>query len=312
MRNAFADEITNLGLENDKIVLLTGDIGNRLFDDFKDRYFSRFFNCGIAEANMMSVASGLGMSGFRPIVYTITPFVTTRCLEQIKIGVCYHDSPVIIVGTGSGLSYAQLGPTHHSSEDIAILRALPNIRLFSPSGPKEMRLGLRQALKETTPVYIRLGKKGEPNLYDEGLFDFSLGKSIPVKKGSDICIISSGPILGEVIKAAEILEASGISTQVENFHTIKPLDHISLKKIFSSFSVVAIVEEHFKIGGLFGAIAEWSTLNCSKMPKILNFGIDDTFMHEVGSQSNARKKFGLTSKNISAGVLSAVSEVKSH
>ena len=113
MRNAFADEITRLAQEDERIVLLSGDIGNRLFDRFKENNAERFFNCGVAEANMMGVAAGLAMSGFRPVVYTITPFATTRCFEQIRVDACYHKAPVIIVGTGAGLSYASLGPTHH-------------------------------------------------------------------------------------------------------------------------------------------------------------------------------------------------------
>jgi transketolase len=125
MRNAFAEEITKIGAADDRVVLLSGDIGNRLFDDFKDRAPDRFFNCGVAEANMMSVAAGMALSGLRPVVYTITPFVTTRCLEQIRDDVCYHKAPVTIVGVGSGLGYASLGATHQSLEDIAFLRRLP-------------------------------------------------------------------------------------------------------------------------------------------------------------------------------------------
>ena len=124
MRNAFARELTSLGQQDKRIVLLSGDIGNRMFDDFKEACPGRFFNCGVAEGNMMSMAAGLAMSGMRPVVYTIAPFATMRCLEQIRNDVCYHASPVVIVGTGAGLSYAELGPTHHSCEDIAILRPL--------------------------------------------------------------------------------------------------------------------------------------------------------------------------------------------
>ena len=132
MRNTFADEVTNLAKIDNRIMLLSGDIGNKLFDKFKAVDPSRFLNCGIAEANMIGVAAGLALNGLRPIVYTITPFTTTRCFEQIRVDICYHEAPVIIVGTGSGLSYAELGPTHHSLEDLAILRTLPGMQVIAP------------------------------------------------------------------------------------------------------------------------------------------------------------------------------------
>ena len=129
MRNAFADEMTLLAATDKRVVVLSGDIGNKLFDKLKLVDEQRFYNCGIAEANMMGVAAGMAMSGLRPFVYTITPFATTRCFEQIRVDVCYHHAPVVIVGTGSGLSYSELGPTHHSLEDMAILRTLPGMRV---------------------------------------------------------------------------------------------------------------------------------------------------------------------------------------
>jgi transketolase len=165
MRNAFADEITKLGAVDQRVVLLSGDIGNKLFDKYKEKAEGRFFNCGVAEANMMSVAAGMALCGLRPVIYTITPFTTTRCFEQIRVDACYHKAPVIIVGTGSGLSYAELGPTHHSCEDMAILRALPEMTVMAPGDVPELRAALRAALKQDGPVYIRIGKKGEPNIH---------------------------------------------------------------------------------------------------------------------------------------------------
>ena len=159
MRNAFADEVTRLSKEDPRVVLLSGDIGNKLFDSLKQVAAARFYNCGVAEANMMGVAAGMALSGLRPIVYTITPFITTRCFEQIRVDVCYHKAPVIIVGTGSGLSYAELGPTHHSLEDLAILRTLPGMRIVAPCDANELRSVLRQSLHDNSPTYIRIGKK---------------------------------------------------------------------------------------------------------------------------------------------------------
>ena len=142
MRNAFARLMTELSQERSDVCLLSGDIGNRMFDRYKEVAPTRFLNCGIAEANMMSMAAGMALSGLRPVVYTITPFTTTRCLEQIRTGVAYHEAPVVIVGTGSGLSYAELGATHHSLEDLAILRSIPNLQVCAPADSLELEAQL--------------------------------------------------------------------------------------------------------------------------------------------------------------------------
>src|SRR6516165_805709 len=204
MRNAFAAEITALAATNQRVVMLSGDIGNRLFDDFKVRCPGRFFNCGVAEANMIGVAAGMAFSGLRPVAYTITPFVTTRCLEQIRVDVCYHHVPVIIVGTGSGLSYASLGATHHSCEDIAFLRALPHMTVLCPGDAVEVKLALRAALAQDEPVYIRLGKKGEPVVHKRAP-EFTIGKGIVVRRGQDVCLLSTGNMLALAMRAAEEL-----------------------------------------------------------------------------------------------------------
>src|SRR5438552_5228383 len=159
MRNAFADEVTKLAQGDSRLVLLSGDIGNRLFDKFKAHCPSRFYNCGVAEANMVGVAAGMAMSGLRPVCYTITPFITYRCMEQIRIDVCYHHVPVVIVGTGSGLSYASLGSTHHSCEEMGMLRLLPGLSVVAPADEVEVRGALEAALASKDPCYIRIGKK---------------------------------------------------------------------------------------------------------------------------------------------------------
>ena len=202
MRNNFADELVTLAESNERIVMLSGDIGNRLFDRFKERFADRFFNCGVAEANMMGVAAGLATNGLRPIAYTITPFVTTRCLEQIRVDVCYHHVPVVIVGVGAGLSYTELGATHHACEDVAFLRMLPGMTVVCPGDPTEVRLALRAALSAAGPVYLRLGKKGEPHVHQEPP-EFSLGKAILLREGSDVALLSTGIMLPEALRVAD-------------------------------------------------------------------------------------------------------------
>ena len=281
MRNAFADVLTTLAAEDPRLVLLSGDIGNKLFDNFKAVDPLRFYNCGVAEANMMGVAAGMALSGLRPVVYTITPFTTTRCYEQIRVDVCYHQAPVIIVGTGSGLSYAELGPTHHSLEDMAILRALPGMCVLAPCDATELSLMLRAALKQDRPVYIRIGKKGEPAIHKDQP-NLHIGKAITVRSGKDIALLNAGILMPEVLKAADILKERGTSAEVVSFHSVKPLDEDYLAEAAKRFKLIVTIEEHGLIGGLGGAIAEWRAVTNISTP-LLSFGTPDEFMHEIGS-----------------------------
>lgn len=305
MRNAFADEITKLGREDPRVVLLSADIGNKLFDGFKEHTKERFYNCGVAEGNMMSVAAGMALCGLRPVVYTITPFTTTRCFEQIRVGACYHDAPVMIVGTGSGLSYADLGPTHHSLEDLALLRTLPGMTVLAPCDETEVRLLLRAALREGGPVYMRIGKKGEPRIH-QSLGSIEIGRAVTVREGKHACLIAAGTIMAEAVKAAGILEKCGISIHVVSCHTIKPLDERMLDDVFRAYPLVAIAEEHGRIGGLAGSIAEWRAHCNGPNAQMLSFGADDVFLHEIGSQQYARRRYGLDGEHMAEQIRSVL------
>lgn len=301
MRNAFAAELTFLASEDPRIVVLSGDIGNRLFNDYKAQFPERFFNCGVAEANMTSMAAGMAICGLRPITYTITPFVTTRCLEQIRVDVCYQNVPVIIVGVGSGLSYAGLGATHHSCEDIAFLRVLPNMMVVCPGDPVEVRLALRAALAHEGPVYLRLGKKGEPVVHEIPP-NFEIGKGIVAREGSDLCLLSTGNLLPLALSAAKQLENQGVSAQVVSLHTVKPLDEDLLYEVFSRCRMVVTLEEHSLLGGLGGSVAEWLSDHAPQKAVLRRIGTADMFLHEAGGQEYAREYFGLTPHHIAARV----------
>ena len=297
MRNAFAETITKLAALDQRIVLLSGDIGNRLFDPFKKLFPTRFYNCGVAEANMTSMAAGLALSGLKPITYTITPFNTTRCLEQIKIDICYHNAPVIIVGVGAGLSYASLGGSHQSCEDISFLKSLPNMTIVSPCDSFELIALLKEAISIDKPLYFRMGKKNEPLIYDK-IPDVKIGKGNIIKEGKDVCIISYGTILYEAIKASELLkEKENIDAQVISMHTIKPLDIELLKDIFNNFSSTISIEEHSIIGGLGSSIAEWMVDN-HQNKRLLRIGTPDSFFSPIGSQTFVRKKLKIDAENI--------------
>lgn len=306
MRNAFAAELTKLGDEDSRIVMLSGDIGNRLFDAFKARHPARFFNCGVAEANMMGVAAGLGMNGLRPVAYTIAPFVTTRCLEQIRTDVCYHEAPVTIVAVGAGLSYAGLGPTHHSCEDISFLRSIPNMVVVCPGDAHEVRGALRAAMRQHKPVYIRLGKKGEPLVHPGPIADFEIGKAITISDGDDVCLLSTGTMLPEAVDAARRLREGGISAQVVSFHTVKPLDETRLRDAFARFRLVVTIEEHSLIGGFGAAVAEWLVDARIGAANILRIGTPDAFFKKSGEQAYAREMLGLTGDQIAGKIVRAL------
>lgn len=301
MRNAFAAEITALAAEDPRLVFLSGDIGNRLFDKLKEKAPSRFFNCGVAEANMVGVAAGLAAGGLRPVVYTITPFVTTRCLEQIRVDVCYHGQPVVLVGVGAGLSYAPLGATHHSCEDVAFLRALPGMTVLCPGDAWEVRAALRAALKRDGPVYIRIGKKGEPVVHEK-LPEFAIGRWLTLRAGRDVCLLGCGLALPLALEAAKLLEARGVSTQVMSAHTVKPLDEKFLAEAFARFKTVITIEEHSRVGGFGGATAEWLADHPGLKARLLRAGTGDKFLHVTGETDYARARFGLTAAGIAAMV----------
>ena len=252
---------------------------------------------------MMSVAAGMAMSGLRPITYTITPFNTTRCLEQIRVDVCYHHVPVVIVGIGAGLSYASLGSTHHACEDIAFLRALPNMTVICPADPVEVRHALRAAVRHPGPVYLRLGKKGEPVIHAKDP-NFVIGKGIVIREGSDARILSTGTTMSLAISTAAMLYSKEISAQVVSFHTVKPLDEELLLDAFSRFSLVVTVEEHSVIGGLGGAVAEWLSDQPPQRARLCRIGTPDVFVHEAGEEEHAREHVGLTPERIAQRVLS--------
>src|ERR1700749_363364 len=306
MRNAFADELTKLGDEDARGVMLAGDIGNRLFDKFKAKHEARFFKCGVAQANMMGVAAGMAMNGLRPVAYTITPFVTTRCLEQIRTDVCYHEAPVTIVAVGAGLAYSGLGPTHHACEDISFLRSLPNMVVICPGDAFEVRAALRASLQQDRPVYIRLGKKGEPVVHPGPLPNFEIGKAITVSRGTDACLLSTGNMLPEAIEAAHALEKQGISAEVMSFHTVKPLDEACLNDAFARFPLVATIEEHSRIGGFGAAVAEWLVDQRVTPKNFIRFGTPDAFFKKSGEQEYAREMLGLSAHQIAAKVADAL------
>lgn len=309
MRNSFAQTLLEIGREDPQVVLLAADIGNRLFDDFKVQCPGRFFNCGVAEANMIGVAAGMAMCGLKPVCYTIASFITYRCLEQIRLDLCYHRTPVVLVGTGSGLSYASLGPTHHSCEEMGMLRLLPHLAVVAPADSLELRAALKCALQYRDPVYLRIGKKGEPQIHDREP-SLVIGRALALREGGPICFLGAGTILPAVLEAADLLARDGLPPAVYSFHTIKPLDEGVLKLVFGRHTLVITVEEHNVAGGLGGSVAEWLSNSATARARLLRLGTGDEFLHESADQSRSRRHYGLTAVQIAIRAKAALAEGK--
>src|SRR3989344_1364145 len=223
MRSGIIKTIHELMREDENIYFLTGDLGYNVLEEMQKEFPKRVINMGVAEQNMMGVATGLALSGKKVYVYSIIPFVTMRCYEQVRNDICYNNADVTILGVGSGLSYGILSATHFALEDIAIMRALPSMVVFSPADETEAVLGVKELYKQKKPAYIRIGKKEEPKIYNSS-YDLKIGKGNILVEGSDIVIFSTGTIMSEVLKAVEILREKDIKASVINIHTIKPLD----------------------------------------------------------------------------------------
>ena len=302
MRNAFAKNITKLAIKNKKIILLSGDIGNKLFDEFKKNCPNQFHNCGVAENNMVGVASGLAKLGFIPFVYTITPFLVARSYEQIKIDVCYPNLGVTIVGTGAGLSYSRLGPTHHSLDDLSLMQSIPNIRILCPGDSIEVEALLEQIVKKTSPTYFRLGKKGEPliNISKEKI---KIGKANLIRKGKDVLIICVGNTIGLGQSTNQTLEEKGIKSTILSYHTIKPINFKELQNYIKSFKKIVIIEEHSVHGGLSSTIKNYF-YKILHNKKVISICAPDLFFNGLGEQHEARNKLGFNTKSIIRKILS--------
>jgi transketolase len=302
MRNAFADEILKLADEDKKLLLLSADIGNRLFDKFKAKHPKRFYNTGVAEANTISMAAGLASCGLRPVCYTITPFITARCYEQIKVDICYHHVPVTIVGTGSGLSYASLGATHHSLDDLALMRSLPGMQVLAPADSMELRSCLRAACVSECPVYIRIGKKGEPIVFSDPP-PLKIGKWNQVRKGDKVALLSTGNMLSLAQKVADDLKSLGVDFTVYSCASVKPLDEGCLAELAETHSLLVTIEEHSRIGGFGSAVAEWLVdRTAPSRTRLLRFATGDFFLHEAGEQEEARESYKISAAHIYEGI----------
>lgn len=296
MRDAFFAALGELAREDARVWALTGDLGIGLFDDFERAAPGRYLNVGIAEQNLVGVAAGLAYAGRVPFAYSIAPFVTSRPHDQIRVDVAMAGAAVKLVGVGGGLAYGYLGPTHHAIEDIALMRALPGMTVLAPADPAEVRRAARAALAVDGPVYLRLGKNGEPRVLPEDE-PFVVGRATELRAGPDVTLASTGAILPQVLAAADILAAAGTHATVLHFGTIKPFDAAALAGAAALTGAVVTIEEHSVVGGLGSAAAE-AIAEAGAAARLRRVGVPDVFVTDVGTQEHLLARFGLDATGI--------------
>jgi transketolase len=302
MRTAFIETLFELAKQDERIVLIVGDLGFSVVEPFMKQLPRQFLNVGVAEQNMTGIAAGMALSGKIALTYSIANFPTLRCLEQIRNDVCYHNANVKVVSVGGGFAYGSLSVTHHATEDLAVMRALPGMVVVAPGDPGEARAATRAITAYPGPCYLRLGKAGEPTVH-QGTIDFQLGKAICMREGSDATLISTGGLLHTTMRTAERLASEGIEARVLSMHTLKPLDMEAVLSAAAETRMIVTIEEHSIIGGLGSAVAE--ALAEADGPKITfkRIGLPSAFSPHIGNQEYLQDRHGLTPEAISQCVV---------
>ena len=304
MRIAFVRTLHDIAKKNKNVMLLTGDLGYSVFEEFIDELPNQFLNMGVAEQNMSGVAAGLAMEGKIPVIYSIIPFTTMRNYEQIRNDICYQDLNVKIVGVGAGFSYGPYGHTHHALEDIGILRTIPNLTIFSPGDPIEAKFVTRQAFQMIGPVYIRLGRSGEPSIHTERT-RLSPKGILSVRKGKSVCIVVTGSLLNTSIVVADLLRKKNIEAKIVSVYRIKPLDTEILFQTIHDISAVFTLEEHSVIGGIGSAVAE-VLLERGYRGLFKRIGVPDRFTNAIGDQKYMRRSNHLSPHQVATLISDSV------
>lgn len=289
MRKTFINTLIDLARKDKDIVLITPDMGFSVLEPFFEEFPERSINCGIAEQNSISLASGLSLAGKKPYVYTIIPFLVERAFEQVRLDVAYMNTNVKLIGIGAGFTYGAAGATHHAIEDLSLMRTLPNMTVCCPGDNNEAEQLVRQSIETKGPMYIRIGR------HNRGIFDnnnIEIGKASVIKEGKDIAVISTSNMLPDAASYCKKLEAEGRNPYFISLHTVKPIDKTIIEKLINDGVEIHTLEEHSIIGGLGSAVAE-VIAESGKGVKFKRIGIPDTFSHYIGSQKFIKKQFGL-------------------
>lgn len=309
MRDAFVARLSELADSDPRIMLITGDLGFGVLTEYSKRFPKQYLNAGVAEQNMTGLAVGMAQEGRVVFTYSIANFPILRCLEQIRNDAAYHEVNVNVVSIGGGFSYGSLGMSHHATEDLAIMRAIPNITVVSPGCLWETQEATTACVNTPGVCYLRLDKShaGRTNRNEE---EFQLGKARILREGTGATIITTGGILADVLTAADRLAEQGISCQVVNIHCLKPFDQDTVLQAVSNSKAVVVVEEHVVEGGLAGAVSE-ACLDGGIYPrKFARLGLRSGFSSIVGSQSYLRLRYGIDTDSIVATVYRLLERVK--
>jgi transketolase len=297
MRIAFIKALMEMARKDERIWLLVGDVGYTVVEPFAQEFPERYINVGVAEQNMVGIAAGLALCGKVVFVYSIANFPTERCVEHIRNDVCYHKTNVKIVATGGGFAYGAQGVTHHGTDDIGVMRSLPNMTIVVPGDPIESGLATRAIAKWAGPCYLRLVKSGEPIIHQTPP-EFQIGKAIKVREGNDATLIATGAVVYNAVQAAEELLKQGIQARVLSMHTIKPLDAEAVKSAARETGIIVTIEEHNILNGLGSAVAEVLSESGVPYTAFKRMGINDSFYYKAGSQKYLQKVFSISTEDI--------------
>jgi transketolase len=303
MRNIFLDELYRISERDERVVFLMAECGFSVVEKYEARFPERFFNVGIAEQSLVGTAAGIALRGLRPVAYTMAMFLTMRAYEQIRVDVAYQNLPVILAGVGPGVGYGAAGVTHHVIEDLAIMRALPNMHVVFPGNEVDVRACLNQAIELGKPIYIALARNPKQLAVPYSTSDFKIGKAIRMNEGKDAALFACGSMLPVAMEAAELLMKKGIKLQVYNMHTVKPLDTGAIEEAVAECSALFSLEEANIIGGLGGAMAEYIAEHAPCRFKRL--GIQDVYLDRMGDYQWILTQLGIDA----AGVAASVAEV---
>jgi transketolase len=305
MRQACLDMVHELAKADPRVLFVGSDLGAGVLQKMKDTSPDRFIMEGVSEQNLVGMAAGLAMSGYVPYVNTIATFLTRRCFEQIAVDVCLHNLPVRLIANGGGVVYAPLGPTHMAIEDIAIMRALPNMTVVAPADAREMARLMAASLDWPGPIYIRVAKGGDPAVSSEER-GFAIGRAIAMREGAEVAILSTGVMTSRALKAAEMLAAEGIEAGVLHLHTVKPLDEEAVLAWAARAGLLLTVEEHVLTGGLGSAVLELLADRLARPPRVKRLGLPDRFTERYGSQDELLRHYGLQPEQIAAAARGAL------
>jgi len=305
MRDRFIACLCRLAERNDRIILVTGDLGFRVFDEYRARFPLQFLNVGVAEQNMIGVATGLALEGRIPFCYSIGNFSTLRCLEQIRNDACYHDANVNVVCMGGGFSYGALGISHHATEDLAIMRAIPGITVLAPGDLWEASEAAEALVSTPGAGYLRLDKSSAGDTQRPGEI-FQIGKARVLRKGEDAALVASGGILEVALEAADSLAPEGIYSTVLSVHSLKPFDVEAICEVAEKTGGIVTLEEHTALGGLGGLVAE-TLLEEGVYPGFFyRMGLRSEFSSVVGTQEYLRQHYGLDKEAVKQKVRALV------